>query len=178
MTDTATQYWIVVNRNHAGPYTAEQLKEMKISPDTYTWHRGLTQWVAASDITELAVVLWPIEFTSLPEDEDVVAPVKRLSPPAPPARVKQIDVVATDIRSGDTSECPPTYMWWSIVVAVLFSLLFGIIAIVFSARVKKLWQEGDKAGACRYSERAYWLSVIGFVSGLILIPFQIAFMLL
>lgn len=181
-----TQYWIVVNRSHAGPYTAQQLKAMGISPDTYAWHRGLTQWVAASEIPELAAVLWPLEPEAVAVEtvtETVAEPV-RLTPPAPPVRVAAPVAPAAAVQTAATgsadadAECPSGYLWWSIVVTALFSLPLGIIAIVFSCQVKKQWNDGDRKGACRSSERAYWCSIIGFVTGLMIMPFQILAMLL
>ena len=175
------QYWIVVNRNHAGPYTVGQLKAMGIAPDTYTWRRGLTQWVAASDIPELSAALWPAE------PESSVAPVVEpviFTPPAPPVRVvaQVAPVSPVTVPAGqpeaDKAYCPPSYLWWSIVVAVVFSLPLGVVAIVFAAQVGKQWRDGDVAGARRSSERAAWCSVIGFVLGLMVMPFQILTMLL
>ena len=134
------QYWIVVNRNHAGPYTVGQLKSMGIAPDTYTWRRGLTQWVAASDIPELSAALWPAE------PESSVAPVVEpviFTPPAPPVRVvaQVAPVSPVTVPAGQTeadkANCPPSYLWWSIVVAVVFSLPLGVVAIVFAAQVGK-----------------------------------------
>ena len=106
------QYWIVVNRNHAGPYTVGQLKAMGIAPDTYTWRRGLTQWVAASDIPELSAALWPAE------PESSVAPVVEpviFTPPAPPVRVvaQVAPVSPVTVPAGQTeadkANCPPSY---------------------------------------------------------------------
>lgn len=180
------QYWIVVDRNHAGPYTAAQLKAMNIAPDTYTWHRGLTQWVAASEIPELAAELWPAVQPPAPSapviaGETVVEPV-RMTPPAPPARVvvrpAPVAAQAVEAPASYDEPCPQGYLWWSIVVAALFSLPLGVIAIIFAAQVSRQWRDGDRAGARRSSERAYWFSIIGFVTGLMVMPFQLAVLLL
>ncbi len=181
------QYWIVVDRNHAEPYTASQLKAMGIKPDTYTWHRGLTQWVAASEIPELAAELWPAVQppapSAAPVVEETVAETVRMTPPAPPARVvvqpSPVPVAqVAEVQAADDEERPSAYMWWSIVVAALFSLPLGVIAIIFAAQVSRQWRDGDRAGARRSSERAYWFSIIGFVTGLMIMPFQLAVMLL
>ena len=183
MMETAeNQYWIVVNRNHAGPYTSAQLKAMGISPDTYTWHRGLTQWVAASEIPELAAELWPAVQPPAPSAPVVVEETVMMTPPAPPARVvvqpAPAATLTTEATADDDATCPPGYLWWSIVVAALFSLPLGVIAIIFAAQVNRQWRDGDRAGARRSSERAYWFSIIGFVTGLMIMPFQIAILLL
>ena len=48
------EYWIVEDNTHAGPFTAQELKEKQIGPDTYVWYRGLKQWTLACEIAELA----------------------------------------------------------------------------------------------------------------------------
>lgn len=184
MTGNDTQYWIVVNRNHAGPYTASQLKTMGISPDTYAWHRGLTQWVPASDIPELAAVLWPLEPAESAEETVVEIVEVSPTPPPPPARpvAAQQPTSATGPVASFTvtreEACPPRYFWWSIVVALLFFLPLGVVAVIFSSQVSRQWRDGDLAGARRSSERAYWFSITGFVAGLMLMPFQAMMMLL
>lgn len=186
MEATENQYWIVVGRNHAGPYTAAQLKAMNIAPDTYTWHRGLTQWVAASEIPELAAELWPAVQPPAPSApvivEETVTESVRMTPPAPPARVvvqpAPAVAQAAEAPAADDEPCPPGYLWWSIVVAALFSLPLGVIAIIFAAQVSRQWRDGDRAGARRSSERAYWFSIIGFVTGLMVMPFQLAVLML
>ena len=187
METAENQYWIVVGRNHAGPYTTAQLKAMGIAPDTYAWHRGLTQWVAASEIPELAAELWPAVQPPAPSApvvaEDIVVESVRMTPPAPPMRVavqqpSPAGAQASAVQTSDDEACPSGYLWWSIVVAALFSLPLGVIAIIFAAQVKRLWRDGDYAGARRSSERAYWFSIIGFVTGLMIMPFQIAALLL
>lgn len=184
MEDNVTQYWIVVNRTHAGPYTVEQLKELGIARDTYAWHRGLPQWVAASEIPELAAALWPAE-AEVVATETAAEPV-RLTPPVPPAPARSMAAMAAPVpapqavavEAPEGEECPPTYLWWAIVVTVLFSLPFGVVAIVFAGQVKKQWRDGDFAGARRSAERVFWFSIIGFVTGLMMMPFQIVALLL
>lgn len=51
------EYWTIVNDRHAGPYTAEELMEMGITGDTPVWTSGLPDWVEASRIDELRIML-------------------------------------------------------------------------------------------------------------------------
>jgi hypothetical protein len=47
-------YWIIVDDKHSGPYTAQQLIDSGIKPETLVWHEGLTDWIAAGSAPELA----------------------------------------------------------------------------------------------------------------------------
>lgn len=65
------KYWIVVENNHEGPFTIEDLKEMNVAPDTYAWHPGLPKWTRIADIPELAEAL---TFTSATPETDEETP--------------------------------------------------------------------------------------------------------
>jgi uncharacterized membrane protein YciS (DUF1049 family) len=47
------EYFIYVNGQNQGPYSAQRLMEMGISPDTMVWSREVNQWVKASIVPEL-----------------------------------------------------------------------------------------------------------------------------
>lgn len=68
---------------------------------------------------------------------------------------------------------PSPYLIWSIVVAVVFSLICGIIAIIYSCKVKSKFKRGDIKGAERCSETAQWWIAIGICVGLISSVFQL-----
>ena len=70
----------------------------------------------------------------------------------------------------------PSYLWQSIVVTLLCCQIFGIIAIVFAARVDGLKREGDLAGARDASEKAKTWCLWGFISGLLVIVLYVLLM--
>ena len=51
------EYWTIIDDRHAGPFTAEQLMERGLTPETPVWHAGLPDWVAAGEIDELRILL-------------------------------------------------------------------------------------------------------------------------
>ncbi|MBR1850771.1 MAG: CD225/dispanin family protein [Bacteroidales bacterium] len=56
---------------------------------------------------------------------------------------------------------------WSILSTVLCCVPTGIVAIIYSARVDKLWYSGDRDGARTASKRAKTFVIIGAVLGII-----------
>lgn len=48
------KYWIIVDDRHAGPFTATQLLETGLTPDTLVWTEGMPDWTRAANVTELA----------------------------------------------------------------------------------------------------------------------------
>ncbi|MDE6268304.1 MAG: CD225/dispanin family protein [Muribaculaceae bacterium] len=71
--------------------------------------------------------------------------------------------------------CPPRYLVWAIITTLIFCLPLGVVAIVFSSKVRRLYNSGDYEGAVKASERTAWWSNVAFVVGLIWLPFQIVF---
>lgn len=71
--------------------------------------------------------------------------------------------------------CPPRYLVWAIITTLIFCLPLGVVAIVFSSKVRRLYNSGDYEGAVKASERTAWWSNVAFVVGLMWLPFQIVF---
>jgi len=48
------KYWIIVENRHAGPFSARQLLDSGLMPDTLVWFEGLPDWTRADLVPELA----------------------------------------------------------------------------------------------------------------------------
>lgn len=83
-----------------------------------------------------------------------------------------------EVNSRHNLTCPPRYLAWAIITTLIFCLPLGIVAIVFSSKVRRLYNSGDYEGAVRASERTAWWSNVAFVVGLMWLPFQIVFSML
>lgn len=73
------------------------------------------------------------------------------------------------------SKQPPSYMWQAILFTVIGNILFGIISIFFSWKVKSHRKKGDFFRAYRASERTALFIILNIVFSLISIPFAIVF---
>lgn len=62
---------------------------------------------------------------------------------------------------------PDTYLVWAILCTVLCCLPFGIVSIVKSTQVEKLWLSGDKMGARKASDDAKKWAIIGAVTSVV-----------
>lgn len=63
--------------------------------------------------------------------------------------------------------CPPTNLVWAIIVTLMCCLVFGVIAIVFSAKVRSSYYAGDYDKAMKYSEYSEWMCKLGIVFGIV-----------
>ena len=187
-----TKYWIVVGDSHEGPFTAEELLEKNVPADTYAWHPGLKVWTQIKDIPELRDLFAEEEIDvkeDVPENFEAAdtAPMEsecppQSPPPPPPANygepvepaqnMSYTSDAYSELPEVPEPKCPPSYLAWSIITTLLFCLPFGIVAIIFSAKVNGQWSRGMYDQAKRSSELAAWFSNISFVAGLIWIPFS------
>lgn len=51
------EYWTIIDDRHAGPFSAGELIEMGLKPESPVWTSGLPDWVEASEIEELRALL-------------------------------------------------------------------------------------------------------------------------
>ena len=196
------EYWTIIDNSHAGPFTAGQLADMKITPDTLIWHEGLTDWTPARDIASLAQLFASpsdasdcavdretpeveipaeteieIEVSANPHEPQAQEPVPGSQPyePYQPYGQPGPQPYSQPMMQIPAQECPPTYLAWSIAATILCCLIFGVAGIICSTQVKSAWQRGDMRKARRMSEWAQWCIILSIVGGLLWIPLQMAF---
>ncbi len=137
------KYWISVDGNREGPYSREQLLLKQLPADTLVWRDGMEQWLPAAQLPELVGMFTPF------------------------------DLEKAGVRPYPPRLSPPTYLVWAILSTLCCCQIFGIVAIIYSIRVKTKFDEGDYDCAEKYSERAALWVILSFVIGLVLMPLQI-----
>ncbi|MGI9085838.1 MAG: CD225/dispanin family protein [Aeromicrobium sp.] len=63
---------------------------------------------------------------------------------------------------------PPSNLVWGILTTLLCCLPFGIVSIVYAARVDGKWSAGDAAGAQSDSDNAKKWAIIAAITGAVL----------
>lgn len=74
------QYYIHHNGTQLGPFNVEQIREQRIGHSTMVWYEGLTAWIPASEVADMATV-----FSTPPPLQ--VQPVTASGPTPPPYNV-------------------------------------------------------------------------------------------
>lgn len=62
------KYWIYLNNEKSGPYSAEQLIIKAIPPTTLVWCDGMPSWMPAGEIPELAPIYYAPQPPKLPHE--------------------------------------------------------------------------------------------------------------
>lgn len=69
---------------------------------------------------------------------------------------------------------PPSYLVWSILATLFCCLPFGIVSIVFAARVDSKYNAGDYAGSLAASNNAKKWAIVSAVTSVVLIGLWLA----
>ena len=125
------KYFYIRNGQKQGPFTLEQMRLQNITPETMVWYPGLEEWTAARHIVELSPVL-------VVEAVTVEQPVYKATVEKPEKLVVP----------------PRTWLAESILATILCCLPFGIVGIVYAARVENRFYGGDIEGAKAASREA------------------------
>lgn len=139
-----------------GPVSQEELSEKvksgEVSATDLVWKEGQGDWKPFSQITEFQGLQGPV---SMPSGEAAVSqPAYSAAPYSGPPI--------------------PNYLWQSIVVTVLCCLPFGVVSIVYAAKVDGLKAAGDIVGAQAASKSAKTWAIVGFSSFFVVFAIYIA----
>lgn len=188
-------YWIIINDTQQGPYSLEQLGEINLSTNTPVWREGMTEWIPAGQIEELAALIPAPQPPAIPTDAYVEAgghtpaatiqtiPVATIEPattivagqPTVYAPANAIPAGYVAIAPAGEPVCPPTYLVWAIIATIICFLPMGICAIICATKVKGHFKAGRLEKASRMSERAALFVILSIVAWLIWMPFSIVF---
>ena len=192
------KYWIYINEEKKWPYSIYQLKVMTIPTTTLVGREGMDTWVNANEIPELSsLYLRPPKYEEEPlvEEEDALQmPINELNEESNEVSEDEPQEVACEVVppmfeqsnckensdcenckyriKEEQKECPPSYLVWAILSTFCCCQVFGIIAIIYAAKVQPKFNSGDYEGAAKYSERAALWIILSFVCGLALSPLQ------
>lgn len=182
------KYFAMLNGEQKGPYTLEELPDAGVYPDTYVWCKEMKDWQKAEEVADICryfrrrLIGVPGEMPESPQDE-----AERLRreqwqerseklAEIPVRYRRQVDESGTDFEPPTEQEPdyshPPKYYLFESIIATLFCFLFtGVIAIYFSWRARRAWQNGAKEESYDYAGSARMWVGITFFMGVIFMGF-------
>lgn len=152
-----------------GPFGIDDLKARhaagQIPADALIWREGMENWVPWNQVPELAAA---------PKLVTGAAPTPAANPVgnqpyAPPATNPYAGGmgIGGGLGAGGMGVKPPTYLWQSIACTLLCCLPFGVVGIVYAAKVDGLAASGNMVGAVEASNKAKFWCWMSFGFGLI-----------
>jgi hypothetical protein len=157
-------YYYIENGEQKGPVTLEELMGF-MKHDTMIWRPGMSDWKPASEVEELASQLGSIQ-----PPEVATAYNQGNNNYQSNANYNYNNTNnynnANNYNNNNNGK-PNNYLVWAILVTMLCCMPFGVVGLLKSLKVDRLWKEGDVAGAQRESESCknflIWGSIIGFI---------------
>lgn len=125
-------YYLLICGLKKGPFGFEELLQNGLTADVLVWHVGMTDWRKASEMEELGELLAQL-------------------PPPPP-----------NTSAASPSVPPKSWLVESILVTCLCCLPFGVVGIVYAAKVDSAFNSGRYNDALRYSQTAKNWTLWGF----------------
>lgn len=153
------KYFYLDGDTKKGPYTLQELKDIRIDRETKVWFFGLDNWSPASQVKELEG-LFVLTPPPVPAREET-----RREEESPKEEYRARST--TSSGSGREMERPRTYLAESILVTLFCCLPFGIAGIVHASKVDSLYQAGSYKEAKEASQKAAQWATVGFWVGLV-----------
>lgn len=157
------KYFAMIEGNQRGPYSLDELAGAGVTPDTFVWCKEMSDWRRADEVAEICRYFRQRlagDFAAkVPEVEDKdkrTADETFESWPEP------------GFHDADTSQPPRNLLLYAIAVAVACCPLTGVLAIIFSVRTNKLWQQGRREDAYEaYRKARLWTGITFFLGFLL-----------
>ncbi len=122
-----------------GPVNEDLLREKcqngEVQAATLVWKEGMADWKPVSEVAQFSGLVSATQITPPPVSGQMMNPQ-----PAQAVSYQQTPI--------------PNYLWQSIVATLFCCMPFGIVAIVYAAKVDSLVAAGDYAGASAASKTA------------------------
>lgn len=146
------KYYIVIDNEQAGPYSIEELKDLKIKKDSLVWKEGLENWVVAESIEELKP-LFIATPPPIPKAKESEVVIKTKEPLQFEDNLKKEKLEKQKIQSEITKkktakEIKRTMKFFK------FSLLIGVLAYLISFGIYNGFKFLPYYFNCDYSSKA------------------------
>lgn len=169
------------NGQQHGPITAEEIitkvKSGELPSSTLVWKEGMAEWTPFASVAELQTppASSGIGVPSAPSQDTSPTPGPASPQTTTPASVQTTSPqpapgAASALPPGETI---PNYLWQSIATTVLCCVPFGVVSIIFAAKVNGLIAAGDLTAARDASKKAKFWASLSFGIGLVVIIISI-----
>lgn len=145
------KYFARINKTTEGPFSLSELVEAGIRPSTYIWHKGLADWIQASEDPEVCrgmrryLAGFNPETGELRVRENTVAPQQRDDTPVKGS-------MRIMLRNFPESDAQPDYSLKPTGVSAVMAFVMticcfpvtGIMAVFFAMRCKANWKMSEQ----------------------------------
>lgn len=161
--------WIYIDGRQEGPYTLEELLDKPVNENTRVWYEGLPKWYPAGQLEAIRPLFdGSLRRAGVDEAAESRCDVESQSGAVYAGECEASPSGGVSFHPAAPSEpCPPTYLGWSIFLAICCCSPLSLGALVASIIVSTSYNGGRIDTARRASEWAAWLIMIAIALGAI-----------
>lgn len=173
-------YYVDAANKPQGPFAGESLPSQGVKAETLVCCESGNEWVRADQVEELKPLFAqanfagpkPGQFPGQQPRQPFQAPQQPQQPFQAPRQPQQPQPIGLAPQQPSLNQNtpgmpkPPSYLVWAILTTVLCCLPFGIVGIVFAAKVDTAWYAGCYDQACNYSKKAGGWTLAAGLTGL------------
>lgn len=151
------RYFAMIDGEQRGPFELNELSGAGVTPDTYVWCKGMTDWEKAEDVADIcrhyrrhiSDLLHPqasIEHQSVApaaQDDDPYSNI--------PLRYRNMvrktgEIPGEPAQQGpDTSRPPMPTLFISLMMTLFCFPITGLVAVYYSYKARSAWQESQRS---------------------------------
>lgn len=158
-TAAAPEWYLAVNGNHTGPYTAAELRNLGVTPTSMVWRQGMSNWQPISAVAELSGVIFPHGTELYDNNKTVAQTFDNGMGEESPENIHPLEEEIT--------ECPSNHLALAIIGIILFWPM-GIGALVKAIFVKIRWRQNRFGDAVWLSKGAKRLGIWSIILGVVI----------
>lgn len=159
----AKSYFIIDAKGvEKGPIPLKLIKRNGINHETMVWFYGLPFWVKAHSIPEFIKHLKDEGI----EKRDDLPELNLTNNRQKESILKNVYASESEKQQIVAAIHPKTWLFKAILVTVFCFFPFGLMGVIYSARVSSLWESGRYAESLESAEMAKWWVKWGFLIAL------------
>lgn len=151
-------FYIDKNGQQCGPVPSERLTAHGVTPHTFVWIQGMTEWQKAGNLDDLRPLFYANPSHGVRH-----------------ASTSYDGFSLHNFSKGNVPPMPDTNLVWAILSTVMCCWPIGIYAIICASKVEKAYDNGLYDDALRYSKKAKDWSIISAVACLVLYILAVIF---
>lgn len=156
------KYFAIINEEQKGPFELSELPAAGVTPDTYVWCRGMSDWQPAGEVADICRyyrnrlfdLMHPQPEYKESDDEREEREQQEFEEVLEQVPIKFRHIVR---KSGqmpgdpieqeeDTETPPPPYLLAISIIVTIFCPL-AMVAIYYSFQASRAWQESKRSGS-------------------------------
>lgn len=149
-----SKYFAFIDGEQRGPFPLEDLVKEGVRPSTYVWCKDMDDWHRADEVPEvcrlfrqhLAEKMHPTAPVLPPNSTAPVGPAENADTQQQQPQPLRFPIRESELPEADYNNPPQVSMTLAVLSLILCFIPTGIVAVIFTYKARKTWEEALNAG--------------------------------